>query len=276
MTTDLSYYLDKWQLTTIAAPFSTHSSILQAVSLVDGSAAMLKLAHNPNEKTGHQLMHWWDGQGAASVYAHDADAVLLQRATGQQSLLHMAQAGQDDQATRIICQVAGQLHAPRAKALPAQPPTIEMWFSSLYQLADSQAGIFADAADIARYLIRTTTAVTALHGDLHHSNILDFEADGWLAIDPHALIGEHYFDYAQIFCNEDLGTIALQPERFAQQLLLVCHTAGLTQSRLLKWIIAYAGLSASWFLEDNMLEEAQHPLQVMALAQQHVQTSHLN
>lgn len=272
MTTDLSYYLDKWQLTAIAAPFSTHSSTLQAVSLVDGSAAMLKLAHNPNEKTGHQLMHWWDGQGAASVYAHDADAVLLQRATGQQSLLHMALNGQDDQATLIICQVAGQLHATRAKALPAQLPTIETWFSSLYQLADSQPDMFADAADITRYLIHTTTTVTALHGDLHHNNILDFGHRGWLAIDPHALIGEHYFDYAPIFCNEDLGDLALNPARFSRQLACVCETAHLDQTRLLEWIIAYAALSASWFMEDNMLVEAQHPLQVVELARRHLKT----
>ncbi len=269
----LKPYLAKWQLTAAAAPFSTHSSILQAVTLADGSPAMLKLAQNEHEKLGHQLMYWWDGQGAARVYAHDADAVLLERAQGAQSLLDMAQTGQDEQATRIICQVARQLHDPRLKAMPVQLPTLDIWFNSLFQSAQAQGGIFAQAADIARQLMHSTTSVTTLHGDLHHNNILDFEQRGWLAIDPHALIGEHYFDYAQIFCNEDLGAIALQPARFGQQLQLTCQLAKLETSRLLHWIIAYAALSASWFMEDDMQEEAQHPLQVIAVAQQQLNGS---
>lgn len=266
--TDLTPYLVKWRLTATGAAFSTHSSTLQAVVLADGTPAMLKLAHSPNEKLGHQLMHWWDALGAAAVYAHDTDAVVLQRAMGQQSLLEMAQTGQDEQATRIICQVARQLHAPRNKILPQHLPTLDIWFDSLYQCAQAQGGIFTKAADIARHLVSTIQEPTTLHGDLHHNNILDFQHNGWLAIDPHALIGERYFDYAQIFCNEDLGAIALQPLRFTQQIMLTCQIAGLDKQRLLQWIIAYAALSASWFMQDNMQQEAQHPLQVITVAQQ--------
>ena len=273
MIPDLSYYMDKWDLHADAAAFSTHSSILQAVKLANGSPGMLKLAHNANEKLGHQLMYWWDAKGAARVYQHDADAVLLERATGQKSLLDMARNGQDDEATLIICQVAAQLHTPKNKALPEQLPALNGWFDSLFQCAAIHGGMFAEASDIARQLVATTTSVTALHGDLHHNNILDFEHRGWLAIDPHALIGEHYFDYAPIFCNEDLGDLALNPARFARQLACVCETAHLDQTRLLEWIIAYAALSASWFMEDNMLVEARHPLQVVELARQYLNTS---
>lgn len=32
--------------------------------------------------------------------------------------------------------------------------------------------------------------MVTLHGDLHHGNVLDFGASGWLAIDPKGLKGE--------------------------------------------------------------------------------------
>ena len=43
----------------------------------------------------------------------------------------------------------------------------------------------------------------SLHGDLHHDNVLDFGPRGWLAIDPHGLLGERGFDFANIFDHED-------------------------------------------------------------------------
>ena len=41
-----------------------------------------------------------------------------------------------------------------------------------------------------RKLLAEPREVCALHGDLHHDNVLDFGPRGWLAIDPHALVGE--------------------------------------------------------------------------------------
>jgi streptomycin 6-kinase len=50
----------------------------------------------------------------------------------------------------------------------------------------------------------SVTAQRALHGDLHHENVLDFGERRWLAIDPHGLHGERFFDFANIFTNPDL------------------------------------------------------------------------
>ena len=62
------------------------------------------------------------------------------------------------------------------------------------------------AAAIAADLLPKPQGVGALHGDIHHSNILDCEDRSWLAFDPKGL---------------------------------------------LRWIIAYAGLSAAWFIENG-------------------------
>ncbi|MEU7656816.1 aminoglycoside phosphotransferase family protein, partial [Micromonospora taraxaci] len=112
--------------------------------------------------------------------------------------------------------------------------------------------------------------VCPLHGDLHHNNVLDFDGRGWLAIDPHGLLGERSFDFANIFTNPDLDDpawpVATLPERFEARLAIVTQETGIESSRVLKWIVAWTGLSAAWFLNDNDYAGAEVDLQVNALA----------
>lgn len=89
-----------------------------------------------------------------------------------------------------------------------------------------------------------------MHGDIHHDNVLDAGPRGWLAIDPKRLVGERGFDYVNIFCNPDRET-AISPQRLSRQVSVVAEAAGLDRVRLLKWIVAWASLSAVWILEDG-------------------------
>ena len=49
--------------------------------------------------------------------------------------------------------------------------------------------------------------------------------------------------------------------------LLRFQAASLSRPRLLQWVVAHAGLSAAWFLEDQERERAMNELQVARLAQ---------
>lgn len=80
--------------------------------------------------------------------------------------------------------------------------------------------------------------------------MLDFGERGWLVIDPKRLYGERAFDYANIFCNPNYG-IATDPDIFQRRVVQICQLAGLERQRLLQWILAWAGLSAAWFMEDG-------------------------
>lgn len=192
-------YLGRWSLTPDGEPIITHSSRLLPV-LWNGKPAMLKLSRDGAERAGGALMHWWHGDGAAKVYAHDEEAVLLERATGGRSLLKMAMDGEDDEASRIICHTVERLHAPRKKPLPDLIP-LRRWFRELEPVAKAYGGTLAECSVIAEQLLSDPRDPVVLHGDIHHSNILDFEEDGWLAIDPKGLIGERSFDYANIFAE---------------------------------------------------------------------------
>jgi streptomycin 6-kinase len=78
-------------------------------------------------------------------------------------------------------------------------------------------------------------------------NVLDFGERGWLAIDPKYFYGERTFDYANIFCNPDGETITT-PGRMARQVSLISEEANIDKARLLRWILAWAGLSSAWHL----------------------------
>lgn len=116
-------YLNRWSLIADGEPIITHSSRLLPVLWQD-RPAMLKVAADIDERYGALLMQWWDGDGAAYVYAQEGDAVLLERATGKRSLLAMAMNGEDDEASRILCATAARLHAPRKNSFPIPSPLL--------------------------------------------------------------------------------------------------------------------------------------------------------
>jgi streptomycin 6-kinase len=254
-------YLARWDLTPDGEPIVTHSSRLLPVRR-DGVPAMLKIATAAEERWGANLMEWWDGDGAARVLARDGDALLLERALGDASLDEMARDGRDDEASRIICAVAARLHTPRHRPPPALVP-LPRWFAELESAAARHGGVLIQAAAAARELLAAPRDIVVLHGDLHHGNVLDAGPRGWLAIDPKGLVGERGFDFANTFCNPD-EAVATAPGRLACQATVVAAAAGLERGRLLKWILAYAGLSAAWTLGDG--EEPTLALAVAELA----------
>ena len=241
-------YLKLWNLVPDGDQIKTHASDLLPVRR-DGVPAMLKIAHEAEERRGPGLMIWWDGDGAARVLEHEGDAVLLERARGHRSLVEMARNGKDDDASRILCDVAARLHAPRERQLP-ELIALERWFAELWLGAAKHGGILQYAAATARALLDQPREVGVLHGDLHHENVLDFGPRGLLAIDPKRLLGERGFDFANIFRNPNLD-LAKAPGRLARQATVIAEAAQLDRARLLRWVLAYAGLSAAWILNDG-------------------------
>jgi len=269
-------YLARWGLTPDGQPIVTRAARLLPVRRGD-EPAMLRITVLEEAKGGDVLLKWWDGRGAARVLASEGDALLLERALGSRSLSAFARDGRDDEATRIIVDVIAELHAPRGKPLPDLIP-LDTWFEALWSAPAThgglRGGLLARAAEAARALLAAPQGRGVLHGDIHHDNILDFGARGWLAIDPNRLVGERGFDYANLFCNPDIGgggrPVAVLPERFSRRLEIVSERAGLERSRLAQWVLAYAGLSAAWLLADG--EDAAVDFAIAALASAELQS----
>jgi streptomycin 6-kinase len=257
----LDAYLARWNLVADGEPVSTPSSLLLPVRR-GTELALLKIPRDEEERRGGRVMAWWDGNGAARVLAHDQHALLLERATGQRTLSAMVAAGNDDEASRIMCAVASRLHAPRRTPPPKLVP-LSPWFEALAPAARAHGGILAEADAAARELLASPHDVVVLHGDIHHGNVLDAGARGWVAVDPKGLLGERTFDFVNILRNPDAVT-ALAPGRFNHQVEVLADAASLDRRRLLGWTLAFAGLSASWHLADG--EPADLDLAVAGLA----------
>jgi streptomycin 6-kinase len=190
-------YLKRWELTPDGEPFKTRSSDLLPVDWV-GHACMIKVTHSDEERRGGVLMRWREGIGVPAVIGYKGDAIWMFRANGGRSLVEIARNGQDDEASRIICEVAAKLHRPRKKLRLPDLVSLEYWFSDLQPAASTYGGVLAKSATAARDLLSAPQQMSVPHGDLHHGNILDFGNLGWRAIDPKALIGERGFDFANI------------------------------------------------------------------------------
>jgi streptomycin 6-kinase len=253
-------YLHRWNLVRDGRPIATQSSDLLPVLRNDGAPAVLKIAKCGEERLGNALMVWWNGEGAARVFAQEDDALLLERAIGDKSLTEMARSGRDSEASQIICAVAEELHTVRARTVP-NLISLTAWFGELRSAAGQYGGILAQSLQVSQELLNQPQDIVVLHGDIHHGNILDFGSRGWLAIDPKGLLGERGFDFANIFCNPDLKTAA-SPGRLALQATVISQAARLERRRLLKWILAYAGLSAAWSLST----ESENPQTALAVA----------
>jgi streptomycin 6-kinase len=259
----LGVHLARWDLVPDGEPIKTPSSLLLAVRH-NGVPAMLKIAREEEERRGGALMAWWDGDGAAKGLARHGEALLLERATGARSLGAMVAAGQDDEASRILCGVAARLHVPR----PGPPPELvplTHWFEALAPAARTHGGLLAQADSAAQALLADPRDVVVLHGDIHHGNVLDGGERGWLAIDPKGLLGERTFDFVNILRNPD-AAVALAPGRFDHQVEVLAAVASVERRRLLDWTLAFAGLSAAWHLADGTSPDLDFAIAALAAA----------
>ena len=162
----------------------------------------------------------------------------------------MARGGEDDEATLILCAAVGRLQAAGTGPPPATLRPLPRWFAALGPGAKRHGGVLVLSAEVAEALLASPRDERVLHGDAHHANVLDGGPRGWLAIDPKGLVGERGYDYANILCNPDIETAAA-PGRLARRATIIAEAAGLDRDRLLRWTLAYAGLSASWTLDGG-------------------------
>lgn len=240
---DFAHWLAKWQLEPDGPPIVTDSSRLLPV-IAGARLAMLKVSRIEEERRGSRQLASWQGKGAAEVFAIDDEALLLARATGG-TCRALVDEGRDDEATLIICRLAGRLHAQAGPPADFLVP-LENWFEPLLRV---RVGSGLDrAAAIAERLVASEPDPVSLHGDLHHGNVLNFGDGDWRVIDPKGLAGDRAFDFVHLLRNPDMGAAC---DLLEQRTELVSRAAHIQARRLAEWLAAFSGLSAVWALADG-------------------------
>ena len=240
--------LTRWRLTDPRLVAETPRATVWRVARADGQPAALKLLRpgETEEARGFALLQALDGRGAVRVLACDGAALLMEWCDGP-SLGDMVRAGQDARATEVLCDTIRNLQA--AALGPSQLEPLATWFAPLVGVP--QTGDLATAADLARTLLATSQTATALHGDLHHDNILS-SPRGWLAIDPMGVWGDPAYEPANAFRNPDgAADLVFRPDRITHLANRFAHHLGHPRRRLLGWAAAHCALSTRWSLQDG-------------------------
>jgi streptomycin 6-kinase len=111
------------------------------------------------------------------------------------------------------------------------------------------AALFRRADALRQELLDSTSDPVALHGDMHHYNVLRAERAEWLAIDPKGLAGDRHFDVCQFLRNpwpHGAGPIVNR-----RRLDVFCAELGLDRARVRDWAFVHAMLDACWTFEDG-------------------------
>jgi streptomycin 6-kinase len=247
----------RWGLT-LGEPYRlSHNYVARAVR-ADGTRAVLKLTPPAGElRFEAAALRHFGGVGAVRLLAADVDggALLLERAEPGE-LLATLQARDDDAATRVAAEVGIRLHGP-----PTGPfRTVEDWaraaFGWLRDRYGGGTGPFpAELIDRAEAehaeLVASAAPPVMLHGDLHHDNILTSER-GWLAIDPHGVLGEPAYEAGPLLRNPlGLGARRDLAAVLTRRVPILAEAYGVAPERIRGWGRAHTAVSLIWSHEDG-------------------------
>jgi streptomycin 6-kinase len=235
-----------WGLTDADLLTETRTARLWQV-MRGNDAAVLKVLKpkGADEARGMELMQWYQGRGAARVFDASDGILLMERLAGP-SLGDLVRNGDDAGAAVILCDVIRDLHNDR----PEPPQTLLPLAHHFAPLFDSApTGDAARAARLAEVLLDSTVHHVALHGDLHHDNVL-WAGRGWLAIDPQGAWGDPAYEPSNAFRNpEGCDDLMMRPDRINALARTVASRLGFPVHRVLGWAAAHAALSIIWHHE---------------------------
>lgn len=252
-TNRLNHYLAAWNLSNPHLLTQTRTSQLYTVTH-NSETVVLKLLvpAETEEQRGALALRYFGGHGAVRLLRYDADAQLMEYASGAE-LVTLVERGEDARATRIIAQVIEQLHSVPQEASYAGLVPLDDWFGALFAkaAADQQVGIgsiYGRSAVVAARLLTDPRDIRVLHGDIHHYNIRH-SARGWLAFDPKGLVGERTYDCANTLCNPGISALVHNESRLLTHAAILADLLAIELGRLLAFTYAYACLNASrWSL----------------------------
>ena len=251
----------QWQITSATLLADTNSSHIWKAITGDNNSPVIVKTLKPaghEELRGAYYMRERDGHGAIRLLDLQLDpTMMLLEYAGDYDLKAHLDAGHNAETIRIAADVIRALHSPSGQVLPSELQPLRRHFKSLFDLAGTVQDIYADAAKLALHLLDQPHEIIALHGDLHHENIIQ-SSRGWLAIDPHGLCGDAAFDCANLFYNPlNRDDLCLDEHRALTMAETFSEVIGKPASYILDYAFCYGCLSAAWHREDgNDADEA--------------------
>ncbi|KQS93912.1 MULTISPECIES: aminoglycoside phosphotransferase family protein [unclassified Rhizobium] len=251
-----------WSIETAELIADTRSSHVYRVTRHGLAGAIVKVLkpEGMEELPGIALLRWRNGSGATRLLDQHGHACLLEDAGTITLEDHRTRAG-DRACAPVFCEVISQLHLSSKQPPPSELISLERRFKSLFERTNQESsgsmlsGLLHWSSALATQLLATQASVRPLHGDLHHGNIVSGGPRGWLAIDPHGVIGDPAYEVANVFGNP-LGARAdiLDPERIAFFADFFADLLACPQRKIAEYAAAHTALSMCWYMEDETSE----------------------
>ena len=252
----LSSYEKKWQFTLENFFNNASFNVVAAVTLTNGSPAVLKCSIPSKEFTNEiTALLYFNGTGAVKILRsdHNAGIMLLEKLTPGTFL---EESSNEMQNTLISVELMNKLHKTIQEEKISLFPSLTNWFQGfdrLYQYFQGQTGPFPKklidrAQAISKELLASMGPLVLLHGDLHYTNILLSDRHGWLSIDPKGVIGEREYEIPFPRISEAGNVNKISIKRRLDQFIEV---SGFDRQRILGWAFCKAALAAWWSFEDN-------------------------
>jgi streptomycin 6-kinase len=247
-----------WGLT-LGATYDLSYHYVAAVTCDDGTPAVLKLGVPTGDalRTEVPALAAFGGRGAVRLLRADLDrgAVLLERAEPGWRLRDLVPA-RDAEATSAAVGVMRRLNVPPPPGCALPDLLTQVVAFDDYLAVHGTGGplpgnLVARAGGLMRELCASATQRVALHGDLHHDNILRAGREPWLAIDPHGLVGDPGYEVGSLLFNpepddRDAALTALVPARVEQ----LADERAIPVERVVAWGFVKSMMSDVWTAED--------------------------
>ena len=248
-----------WQVDIGEAFPLSYNYVCRATRRHDGLPVVIKTCPKSNEFPSElQMLRHYAGRGAVPLLAADESRyAMLLAYVAPGTTLH-AGIHDDDTATIIAAQLMRQSITP-APVVHTMPHSND-WakgFTKLQTLLGPDCGPFMSAdvtwAQQIFYELGNGATPYALHGDLHHDNIIQHGND-WVIIDPHGVVcGDKAFECGAFLRNpHDLLHNHHDIVGFTQRrIALMSEILVVPASHIALWNFAQMVLSAWWCYEDS-------------------------
>ena len=273
---------EQWDLS-LGEPFEPSWSYVVSAQRATGEACVLKIqlpadgedpwAEGPAREARTLRLA---GPSAVRLLEEDSEAgaLLLERASGG-PLAPMA-GSDDDRATEILATAMVGFWAPAGEESGLPPVSrLEESFEEFDRgphgsatarvkdlvttLADIDAGLrdlraaTVTARRVFEELLADKRPSVVIHGDLHHDNVLEDEARGWVVVDPKGYFGDAGFDTGAMLYNpmfDERGPDDVGP-RLRRRMIVMSGIVGIDVDLLAPWGYLRTVISLVHTLEDG-------------------------
>lgn len=238
-------YLEKWSLTNPAEIATTKTAKVYTVDRGDKTLVLKVLTElgKVTEGKSASALKYFAGKGSVKVFEYDEGALLMEYLEGKK--LKDIDEGAANTHFLNILKKLHQIHPPKGFEFDS----MERRYRSLLERGEKES-FFKKGAQLAEKLVMKQSVKVLLHGDLHHTNIINSKKRGWLAIDPQPLIGDPLFDLGNFFYNpDDKQHVTEDTNSIRKRLKVFSKGLEVDEEIILHFAIAHGYLSSSWQLD---------------------------